>query len=455
MFHMAPGILPKKIYPCLPSPRYQLPATLNKKCRPLGPCGGAMLNVETYDAAESAAAERFSNRILQAFYPEMFATLGYPARARHEDQLRRYIDVMHETRTQFNMEHLLYGLTEDEFELFKQITRLVDKHATQQFGIRAHPTAALLRAIHALRIIKIVTGPERPVVLEVGPGCGYLAMLLLMEGYPYVGTDVVQAFYLYQNRMLSLAASNLVELAVDDGDILTIESPRAGTAIHIPWWKWVTLTPDSVKLSAGIMTCNHVLCEMHSHSLAYLARMARRILSNHPGGGKIVFENWGYNLLHSHESVSNKFAEYGLRLCHDEYAMSALVLAEEVEAWAGQQQQPSAVVQDTTSKPWVDHWPRLRRHVGAVLHHFPTLKRAAVMAVQGMSQIRQPESLPVVKSPSGVYPLSRQLTVGHKEVLDRATIQLPELRAFLQTHFGGEPPRLQDDVFLDLIGVRF
>src|SRR5262249_18400070 len=153
----------------------------------------AMLNLETYDAAESAAAERFSNRILQAFYPEMFATLGYPARVRHEDQLRRYIDVMHETRTQFNMEHLLHGLTEDEFELFKQITRLVDKHATKQFGIRAHPTAALLRAIHALRIIKIVTGPERPVVLEVGPGCGYLAMLLLMEGYPYVGTDVVQA----------------------------------------------------------------------------------------------------------------------------------------------------------------------------------------------------------------------------------------------------------------------
>ena len=109
-----------------------------------------MLDVDTYDKAENVAAERYPNRILQAFYPEMFATLGYPARVKRNDQLWRYIDVMHETRTHFNLEYLLHGMTPEEFELFKKVTKIVDSHTTGQFGMRAHPTAALLRAIHVL-----------------------------------------------------------------------------------------------------------------------------------------------------------------------------------------------------------------------------------------------------------------------------------------------------------------
>src|SRR5271169_5543119 len=212
--------------------------TMNPQIKPAN-----LLDVGTYDAAEAAAVGRFSNRVIQAFYPELFTSVGYPMRVDHVDQLWRYIDVMHETRTHHNIEVLLQGMTTDEFDLYKRVTRIVDQHSTKNFNMRAHPTAALLRAIHVLRLIKIVTGSARPTVLEVGPGCGYLAMLLVMEGYPYIGTEVVQAFYLYQNHMLSHVTSNLRELAAETEDILTIEQPKSGTAIHIPWWKWITLMP--------------------------------------------------------------------------------------------------------------------------------------------------------------------------------------------------------------------
>jgi hypothetical protein len=69
----------------------------------LGLKGAKLLDVSTYDTAEAAAADRFSNRIVQAFYPEMFQTLGYPMRVKRDGQLWRYIDVMHETRTRHNM----------------------------------------------------------------------------------------------------------------------------------------------------------------------------------------------------------------------------------------------------------------------------------------------------------------------------------------------------------------
>jgi hypothetical protein len=80
-------------------------------------------------------------------------------------------------------------------------------------------SAALLRAIYALRLIKIVTGSGRPTVLAAG--CGH-----------------------------------------------------PGT----PWWKWFMLTPEGVKLSAGILTANHVLCEMHQRIMADLALIGRRML---------------------------------------------------------------------------------------------------------------------------------------------------------------------------------
>lgn len=409
-----------------------------------------MLDVETYDAAERAAAEKFPNRILQAFYPEMFMTLGYPIRVDRISQLWRYIDVMQETRTRFNVDVLLQGLTAEEFELFKRVTRIVDDHAGEQFGMRAHATAALSRAIHALRLIKIATGSQRPTVLEVGPGCGYLAMLLLMEGYPYIGTDVVQAFYLYQSHMLSHVATQVRELAAEDGDILTVEQPKPGTAIHIPWWKWTTLTPERVRLSAGIMTSNHVLCEMHPSSLAYLAVLGHRILSNHPGGGQFVFENWGYGLLHSRVMVARKFEEHGWRICHDEDSMSAMVLAEDVDRWLGKPAARSVATNKT--EPGAIWWPTIRRHVATQLGRLPPLKRFAALVLENVRKLF--EQVSVVTGPGGPHPLSKRLTTGRMAVLARTVVRGPELDAFLTSHFGSTVPRHADEVFFDLIGTR-
>jgi hypothetical protein len=203
------------------------------------------------------------------------------------------------------------------------------------------------------------------------------------------------------------------------------------------------------------------MCEMHQSSMAYMAVIGSRILSNHPGGGKFIFENWGYDLLHSKESVAKKFAEHGLHLCHDEYFMSAMVLAKEVDKWQAQmhpQQPPGEAVASAAPKALVDRWPRLRRLAGATLSRAPGVKRRAIYLVQAAERLfqRSPsEPLPVVGGPGGAaFPLSKQLTEGRNAVIARATIQEPELQAFLTSHFGGTAPRLPDEVFFDLIGTR-
>jgi hypothetical protein len=425
------------------------------------------LDVETYDAQEVAAIDRLPIRIIQAFFPEMFAAVGYPARVQRAGQLWRFIDVMHETRTRFNMDEILHGLTNHEFELFQQVTRIVDRHATQAYGRHAHATAALLRAIHVLRLIKLVTGDERPAVLEIGPGCGYLAMLLVMEGYPYIGTDVAQAFYLYQNRMLSQVAKNLRELVEEDADLLSLDTPKPGTAIHIPWWKWVTLTPEKVTLSAGIMTSNHCLCEMHPNSVAYLAMMARRILSNHPGGGKFVFEGWGYDLLHSQHSVLAKFVEHGFRLCHNEDTVSAMALADHVAGWRVYGSRavlsimriPIVPIEENKVIDTLNRRPRLKRSLSAAINRFPRLKRFLVrrispaLAPAEASAARGNADLRVAAFKSS-NPLSQRLSQGRRAVIAQADIRLPEVEGFLRSHFADRVPQQPDEIFFQLIGTK-
>jgi hypothetical protein len=407
-----------------------------------------LLDISTYDAAENAAVDRYSNRIVQAFYPEHFATVGYPMRVRRADQLWRFIDVMHESQFDHLIDDVLRGLTSDEFELYKRVTKIIDIHATEHFGLRAHASAALLRAIHALRLIKISTGDGRPAVLEVGPGCGYLGMLLVMEGYPYIATDVAQAFYLYQSHMLSHVTARLRELAVEEADILTAEQPEPGTAIHIPWWKWVTLTPERIKLAAGIMTSNHVICEMHPSSVAYMAVVGRQMLSNPPGGGKFVFDNWGSTVSRSPRSVAAKFAEHGLLLCHNEHSMSAMVLGDDIDSRLGNDRPTHSTSPKLRSiQPRRTGWLLIRRGIGRTLDVAAPAKRLAIRAYDIAMATSAPS---IVVGPHGVHPLSKQLTEGRTAVIAQATIHKAELRAFLTSYYGGAIPQLPDDVFFEL-----
>lgn len=433
-----------------------------------------LLDIESYDVAEAAAADRFPIRVNQAFFPEMFASVGYPARVERLDQLWRYIDVMHETRTTYNLDQLLHGLTAREFELFKEVTIIVDKHATENYGRRAHATSALLRALHVLRLIKVVTGDERPAVLEVGPGCGYLGMLLVMEGYPYIGTDVAQAFYLYQSHMLSHVAKDFKELATGDGDILSIETPKPGTAIHIPWWKWVMFTHDKIKLSVGIMTSNHCLCEMHPHSMAYLAAVASHILGSYPGGGKFIFDSWGYDLLHGEITVLTKFSEFGFRLCHNETAVSGMALADNIKGWPVYGSTPPISIANVPIVPAVQvssiikaiiQIPTLKKYLLAIISLIPGLRERlisrlypqAATPASGMISASATAMPPSSKVPDykAANPLSRQLTDGRLAIVAQATIQLPELEGFLMSHFDGKIPAHPDEVFLGTINMVF
>ena len=101
-------------------------------------------------------------------------------------------------------------------------------------------------------------GPLR--VLEIGPGSGYLGMLLANDGHQYFAMDAAQAFYLYQKKLWS-------DIYGADYFDYSESSSRPSTAkvTHIPWWQFANLSipiPD-----VDVVTINHALTEMHPQAV--------------------------------------------------------------------------------------------------------------------------------------------------------------------------------------------
>jgi len=127
-------------------------------------------------------------------------------------------------------------------------------------------------------------------VLEVGPGRIPGHAVGDWKDTLDIGTDVVQAFCLYQSHVCPRSPENVRGACSGSG-----RRPHgcATSGDPYPAWKWITLTPQEVKLYAGVMTRNHMLGEMHPSSLASLAVLGHGILSHHPGGVQFGFKNWG------------------------------------------------------------------------------------------------------------------------------------------------------------------
>ena len=97
-------------------------------------------------------------------------------------------------------------------------------------------------------------GPLR--ILEIGPGSGYLGLLLANDGHQYFAMDAAQAFYLYQKKLWSdIYGSDYFDYSE------STSRPDSAKVTHIPWWQFANLSipiPD-----VDIVTINHALCEMH------------------------------------------------------------------------------------------------------------------------------------------------------------------------------------------------
>lgn len=275
------------------------------------------LSVSSYDQEEALAILSITNRIVEIFQPITFQQYGYPNRIHQEMELFKYIDTMHDHEFESSFAAKLLGLTEYEFDLIKNIASMVNTFSKTRFSTNVIPQNSLMGSLNTLRHIKYIYGEAKPTIFEVGPGSGYLGAMLIVDRYPYIATEVTQAFYLYQNHLWNyITGDKILELANPDCSLNDLNLSVPHEPMHIPWWEFSRIKPNTIP-NFDVIVCNRVLVEMHMKSLEFLLKIAREVMSGHGKTKVFILDGWGGGAIGSPVyKVTQLFYEYGFGIVH-------------------------------------------------------------------------------------------------------------------------------------------
>jgi hypothetical protein len=291
------------------------------------------LTPAAYDRAELLAEQGLPNRLIQACRPALFNAIGYPARAASSGALWRWADAMHEGRFDDDFNEKLGGLTQEEWDWWRQISRAARSLTN---GHPVTPRGALARATIAFRAIRARAAPPA-LIVEIGPGSGYLTALLGLAGYVVYAVENAQAFYLWQNRLYeALLGERFVEMAQPGAN----GADHTGRVVHVPWWHFYRIdTAPLEALPVELVAANHVICEMHRDAAAYLMRLASI------WGAPLLIEGWGSEALNGSDTVQATLRRYAVTpqaIDGSARPPDLTVTLAEVQAWQAAQLDPPA-----------------------------------------------------------------------------------------------------------------
>ena len=228
---------------------------------------------------------------------------------------------------------MLDGITPEEFSLVQHVSESAAQFSQEWFGRRMVPRPTVLQSLNVLRHVKYLFPHRAPRILEMGPGSGQLGALAIAQGFPYVGMDVTQAFYLLQNHLWHHMSGGRLRDGVLVADALEhVEELRSGHALHVPWWKFAQLTPSAVPTFDAVI-CNHAVCEMHDLALRFSLLLSKQFLKGKADEMKIfLFQGWGLSGADERAVATRRFYESGFTLVHHDFHIAVFAPAESLHA---------------------------------------------------------------------------------------------------------------------------
>jgi hypothetical protein len=216
---------------------------------------------------------------------------------------------MHDDRAETTVNNLLNGLAEEEIGLLKDILTKVSE-ISSNWGVRTAPHSSVLRHLYQRRLIRHLL-PDESNFLEIGPGAGYLSLMLALDGMSVCNIDVTQAYYVFQHYLYS-SFECLEELASVD-TVFPRENEKqtsAGKVRHMPWWFFKDL--PTCAISVDVIIVNHAICEMHRVAVQHLLSVAQRL--EFP---KFFMESTGLDSVSlTFDKVKSIFLSYGYSLTY-------------------------------------------------------------------------------------------------------------------------------------------
>ena len=215
--------------------------------------------VAQYNEAELHGRATVSNTVIEAFALEVFSVLGYPFKVGSEAELWRYHDSMQDGRFEGNLRLILDS--EHDFDLVRKTAKQILDFSERCLPFRSCGKNALTRSLYQFQlIIKNRPHDGKLKILEIGPGSGYLGILLANDGHEYFAMDAAQAFYLYQKKIWShIFHADYFDYSE------SVNRPINTKITHLPWWRFADLSVALPEID--IVTVNHALAEMHENAV--------------------------------------------------------------------------------------------------------------------------------------------------------------------------------------------
>ena len=212
----------------------------------------------------------FIERVI--FAPIAHQKANDPTTIESENELPYFACTMQDGRGKNTINKRLQGLSEDEFQIFKLIVSETAK-LTENWGLKTAPKDSLITHLYQYRQVK-KKFPNAKNILEIGPGSGYLSLILALKNCNVFAYDVYQAIYVYQHYLykhfgvLNELATNLPNI----NDINGIDL-NSGVVNHLPWWIFDNLIDNPLPID--LILINNAVCELHPVALDHILAIAR------------------------------------------------------------------------------------------------------------------------------------------------------------------------------------
>ena len=267
------------------------------------------LAIDVYNRNETEGRVGLSNRFIRAFTPGLFERGGFPTKVLNEAELKRYIDSQHSECFEKYYNVLCRGITTDEKDMMVDLTKTLYQITCDLYESKFLVKAPVLAALKCYRVLEALCEKHNECrVLEVGAGSGIFGAMLLQKGWKYLCTDVTQAFYLIQNRILN-SISDIKEF----GGGCSNENDLEGICVHIPYWKLWEYR-NKIK-NVDIVVCNRALLEMHPNAIRFYLKLSIQAMKE-SRYGYFVFQGAGWNVDLKLEELLELFREYGFKIVY-------------------------------------------------------------------------------------------------------------------------------------------
>lgn len=259
--------------------------------------------ISRYNAAEKRGRAAVPNRAIQAFGLDVFSAVGYPHRIDDESELWRYHDVMQHGRFERNLALIGGNVEAEVLATAKLAVNAVVEFSRSRFGFESAAKDMLSRAIYQFQLLCAAMSHEpRPwTIMEVGPGSGYLGLLIGLSGHRYIALEASQAFFVYQSTLYS----DVFGRAYSDG----LNGVTEAQVSHMPWWVFCAEGSQIPQLTA--CTANHMLAEMNKLGVTFLFEKLERSQNE---GFSVLAESLGARMVNSVDSVVSNIASQGFNV---------------------------------------------------------------------------------------------------------------------------------------------